>query len=135
MASARTIIGNYCFKKSIKYILDKVKLLDARQFIIFSVLKLIHKVISYGTPASIFHMFKKQNRRVNDKIIRTIYKPKKSKMSNHIIYKITKIYNSLPADLKNKTIKPFTKQLKILIQSTCVQDVGDGDKCGEDDLT
>ena len=88
MASARTIIGNYCFKKSIKYILDKVKLLDARQFIIFSVLKLIHKVISYGTPASIFHMFKKQNRRVNDKIIRTIYKPKKSKMSNHIIYKI-----------------------------------------------
>ena len=99
MASARTIIGNYCFKNSIKYILDKVKLLDTRQFIIFSAVKLIHKVISYGTPASIFQMFKKQNIRVKEKIIRTKYKPKTSKMSNHIIYKISKIYNLLPADL------------------------------------
>ena len=74
-------------------------------------------------------MFKKQNRRVIDKIIRTMYKPKTSKMSNHIIYKISKIYNSLPADLKNKPIKSFTKQLKILLQSACVWDVGDDDMC------
>ena len=100
MSSARTIIGNYCFKKSIKYILDKVKLLDAKQFIIFSALNIIHKIITNGIPSSIFQLYKNQNKRVKDRTIRTIYKPKTAKMSNHIIYKISKIYNSLPLDLK-----------------------------------
>ena len=135
MASARTIIGNYCFKKSIKYILDKVKLLDAKQFIIFSALNIIHKIITNGIPSSIFQLYKNQNKRVKDRTIRTIYKPKTAKMSNHIIYKISKIYNSLPLDLKNKPSKPFSKQLKVLLQSTCMWDVGDGDECGEGDLS
>ena len=51
MSSARTIIGNYCFKKSIKYILDKVNLLDAKQFIIFSAINIIHKLISNSIPS------------------------------------------------------------------------------------
>ena len=135
MASARTIIGNYCFKKSIKYILDKVKLLDAKQFIIFSALNIIHKIITNGIPSSIFQLYKNQNKRVKDRTIRTIYKPKTAKMSNHIIYKISKIYNSLPLALKNKPAKPFSKQLKILLQSTCMWDVGDGEECGEGDLS
>merc|ERR1712243_259025 len=87
-----------------------------------------------GIPSSIFQLYKNQNKQVKDRTIRTIYKPKTAKMSNHIIYKISKIYNSLPLALKNKPIKPFTKQLKILLQLACVWDVGGDDICSEEDL-
>jgi len=38
MAAARVIIGSYRFKKSISYILDKCKLLDAKDMIAYSAL-------------------------------------------------------------------------------------------------
>ena len=45
MAAARTIIGNYCFKKSINYILDKCKLLDSKDMIAFASIKYKQNII------------------------------------------------------------------------------------------
>ena len=41
--AARAAIGNFCFKKSIKYILNKCKWLDVNELIDYSALTLIHK--------------------------------------------------------------------------------------------
>jgi len=50
MSSALTIIGNYCFKKSTKYILDKTNLMDTKQCICFSSIKFLNKIIKKKNP-------------------------------------------------------------------------------------
>merc|ERR1711942_143114 len=47
MFSARTIIGNYCFKVSCKKILEQINWLSSNQLIEWSIIKSIHKILYY----------------------------------------------------------------------------------------
>ena len=44
MTAARAAIGSYCFKKSVRYILDKCKWYDIKDLILISSLNTIHKI-------------------------------------------------------------------------------------------
>lgn len=46
-------------------------------------------------------------------------------MKKHVIHKSTTIYNNLQYDIKTKSYKIFSKQLKILIQSDNMWNVGE----------
>ena len=72
MSAARTIIGNYCYKKSIGYILNKCKMHDIRDLLDITTLKYIHKVITNQTPNAILRYYKMNNNRENSTIISTI---------------------------------------------------------------
>ena len=76
MMSARTIIGNYCFKKSTKYILEKCKMNDITIMIALSSLKLFHKILINKKPKTLLNLLLSQNKRKTDKILRTMYMPK-----------------------------------------------------------
>ena len=130
MSAARTIIGNYCFKKSTYYILKKTNLLDTKQFICYASVKFLNKIITNKIPDSIILLFQKINKRAMDNKLRPLYKPKTAKLSKHIIYKASNIINQLPNHLKNIPIKVFTKKLKVYLQSNCMWDVGD--QCNDD---
>merc|ERR1711873_31590 len=105
MMSARTIIGNYCYKKSIGYILGKCKMFDISIMIAQSCLKLFHKMIHHQKPKSIFNLYLGRNKRKTTKIIRTIYIPKSKKLCNHFIYKVPKMYNKIPNPIKDTNFK------------------------------
>ena len=45
--AARAAIGNYCFKKSVGYLLSKCKWFDIGDLITYSSLNIIHKTIKY----------------------------------------------------------------------------------------
>ena len=47
MSATRTIIGNYCYKKSIKYISTKCKMQDINYLLNISTLEFIHKALFY----------------------------------------------------------------------------------------
>jgi len=57
MTSGRIIIGNYCFKQSIRYILNKCKMLKADKLIAFSSINFINKIIFKKTPANNYSLF------------------------------------------------------------------------------
>lgn len=63
------IIGSYCFKKSIRYILNKTNLFDTKDFISYCSIKFLFKIIKYKIPQSIYELFIKQNMCSNDKIL------------------------------------------------------------------
>ena len=52
MFSARTIIGNYCFKVLCKKILEQINWLSAKQLVKWSIIKSIHKIIFYNNHIS-----------------------------------------------------------------------------------
>ena len=112
MSSAQTIVSNYCFNKSTKYIFNKAQLLNVTQLITYTSIKYSFKLIHYQKPKSIMQYYKFNTRKINILGFRTIYKPKSKKMQNHVIYKAAKMIMSLPNDLKNKPIGLFNKQLK-----------------------
>ena len=58
--AARTAIGSYCFKKSVKYMLTKCKWLDINSMIQYSNLSLIHKTIINKKPKNIHETFSKK---------------------------------------------------------------------------
>ena len=55
--SARTIVGNYCYKKSTGYILGNCKMFDITKMIAQSSLKLFHKMILNNKPKSIINLY------------------------------------------------------------------------------
>merc|ERR1712112_195188 len=112
MASARVAIGNYCFKKTIKYILEKCKILGAKEMIAYSSILFIHKIILNKKPNSNFNRYMPFNSRQTDKKIRTKYRPKTKKFKNHIINKGAELLNNIPNDIRNMSISKFKKQLK-----------------------
>jgi len=107
MASARTIIGNYCYKKSIKYILGKCNMLDAKNMIAYSSIILLNKILTYKIPPSIYMLYRPSNRGNTDTTTRTKLKPKTKKLSNHVIYKGAVILNAIPNDFKKITFEKF----------------------------
>ena len=58
MTAARAVIGNYCFKKSISYILNKCKWLNINNMITRSAVMIIHKIIINKSPETIYRLFK-----------------------------------------------------------------------------
>ena len=85
MTSARTVIGNYCFRKSKKYILNKCGWIDIVKMIKCSAMKVIHNIVTLKTPLVIYDMFR-INRRPNVAIT-TFYRPKTQKTENFYLYK------------------------------------------------
>ena len=125
MTSARTIIGNYCFKKSTKYILDKCNLLNAKQLITYSAIKFIHKTITNKLPKSNYYMYLPPNKRTNNKTIRTKVQPKTKKLRLHVIHKGADLLNNTPAEIRNLPMKKFSKQLRLHITTNDLWDPGE----------
>ena len=98
MFAARTAMGNYCYKKSITYILKKCNWLTAEQLINVSVLKTIHSVITTGQPKAIFRKFEFNRRSTANIIIKRF--PKCKQGQDFYLNKGLKLYNKLPAELK-----------------------------------
>ena len=108
MSAARAAIGNYCFKKSKKYILKKCGWMSVDNIILSSSLKFIHNTITNKMPVSVYNLFKINKRKGVD--IVPIYRPKTQKIENFIIYTGIRKYNKLPNYLKDK--RNFKKELK-----------------------
>ena len=105
MYVARTIIGNYCYRKSTRYILDRVGWLDALDFINWSTLKFIQKILYNSKPTSLHKYFKINKRKSAD--IRPVNFPK-SKFAREIgIYKGLNIDNHFPSTIRDLPPKKF----------------------------
>ena len=113
MRSARLVIGNYCPKKTIGYILDKCDILPIKTFILFATIKLFHNIAKNNSPESIINIYKKKH--IRDKIIkfRPKYIPKAVLLEKTCIYEGAEKFNMLPSDLKDLSSKEkFAKQIK-----------------------
>ena len=110
--SARCAIGNYCFKKSLKYIFDKFKWMDLETMIHFSSINIIHKLIKNKQPSSILNILKiNKNTRTTTQIT-THYIPKTEHFKKFYIYKQLKLYNNIENDTKNKSIIGFKNEMR-----------------------
>ena len=90
MTVARTAIGSYCFKKSVKYMLTKCKWLDINSMIQYSNLSLIHKTIINKKPKNIHKtVFQKIDRTRVSKEITLKYRPKTEKMEKFLYLNIS----------------------------------------------
>ena len=108
MYLARLIIGDYCFKKSTEYILNRVGWLSALDLINWSTIKFIHKILHSKGPSTLYSYFKINKRKGAD--IRPVSFPK-TKYSREIgIYKGLNLYNRFP--LKIKELPPRKFKLK-----------------------
>ena len=96
MTAARAIIGNYCFKKSTSYILDKCDLLTAKQAITYAAIKFTHKTITNRLPKANYQMYMEPNKRTKHNTIRTKIRPKTKKLKLHIINKGADLTNNIP---------------------------------------
>ena len=124
--SARTAIGSYCFKKSVKYMLNKCKWLDIRSMIQYSNLSLIHKTLNNKSPKNIYEIFfRKIDRTRVSKNITLKYIPKTEKMNRFFVYKYTKIYNGLDDYVKIMKIKGFKNEIKAQLMYNPVNDSND----------
>ena len=99
MRSGHLAIGNYCYKKSITYILSKCGWVDSDQLINKSVVKFIHNILQNQTPTQTFELFRTNQR--SKALISTEYFPSKKRMSDFVIYQGVNLYNSLPSKLKS----------------------------------
>ena len=125
MTAARATIGNYCFRKSTAYILSKCKWFDINNVILYSSLNIIHKTISNKTPQGMVSYFRFNNKDRKVKRVATKYIPLSTKMNNFYIYKYSKIYNSLDQYIKDKSVKGFKKEIKLIIRAGQISDTMD----------
>ena len=125
MTAARAAIGDYCFKKSTQYILNKCKWFDINDLITFSSLNTIHKILHYKKPISLVSLFRSSAKERKAKTVTTNYLPLTTKMSNFYIYKYSKIYNSLDKTLTDKKTKGFKNELKLMIRAGTLNDTMD----------
>ena len=102
MTAARAAIGNYCYKKSTNYILNKCKWFDIQDMILISSLNTIHKTLINKKPLCLFKYFKISNRERRGQPTANKLIPLSSKLHTFYIYKYTKIYNKLPQDVRLK---------------------------------
>ena len=110
MKAARFSIGNYCFKKSTYYILNKCKMTTINNMINISAIKLIHKTLHNESPHVIFQYYKVNKRKSAD--IYYNYTPKYCNMKNYFIYQGIKLFNGLPAKLKDLPPVKFNNKIK-----------------------
>ena len=123
MTAARCVIGNYCFKKSINYILSKCNWLNINKMISNASLKLINGIVIDKTPKAIYNLFKINRRAVVD--INLKYIPKSKYYEQFFLYKELKNYNKLPQTLKGLSKFKFKKSIKEYLKSTTGADTRD----------
>ena len=122
MTAARAVIGNYCFKKSISYILNKCKWLNINNMITRSAVMIIHKIIINKSPETIYRLIKtnQNTRTVSD--ITTASMPRNKRFTNFYIYKYCKFYNSFKRETNANSIQNFKKALMKYIIDNPVND-------------
>ena len=123
MKSARSAIGNYCYKKSTSYILNKCKWLNINNMIKYSSINLLHNILNKNEPKIIINMLKINRRSVVD--INTKYIPQSRELKSFFIYKSLKLYNAIPKELKHLETNKFKKALKKYIENVQVSDTYD----------
>ena len=123
MKSAHTIIGNYCFKKGINYILNKCGLLGIKEFIIFSSMKFLYSLSMSQEPNSIITLFQKQNARSKQFKFRPLYDPKTNIIKKTCFHEGARVFNELPSVLKSGSKATFAKHLKGYINDNGLWDV------------
>ena len=117
MTAARTVIGNYCFRQSNLYILNKCNWMNVQNMIKHRCLCYIHKLIISKAPKCIMEIYRKSRFERHRSNISLLNVPKKKKYSKFYIYEHTGTYNNLPMEMKQKSINVFKKELKIWINS------------------
>ena len=108
MFSARTIIGNYCFKVSCKKILEQINWLSAKQLIKWSIIKSIHKILFFKKPDSLYDYYK-INKRQCSSIVPKFF-PTSKFARDFFMYKGLEYYNSMPSDIIKCEPRIFTKK-------------------------
>ena len=123
MTAARSAIGNYCYRKSNMYILEKCGWLNINKMISSASLKLLNNIIINKEPKAIYDLFKINRRSVVD--INLKYTPKTKYYENFFLCKELKIYNNLPKNLKGLTNSKFKKSIKEYLKATTGTDTRD----------
>ena len=123
--AARAAIGDYCFRKSVKYILDKCKWFDIYDLIKYSSLNIIHKTITTGKPPGLIGYFRNNNNQRSVKLLTTKYKPKTKKFLSFYIYKYFEIYNNLDTYIKLKSTNGFKQEIKLMLRAGTIPDTMD----------
>ena len=104
MRAARNTIGNYCYKKSCSYILNKCQWLSIEKMVSYSGIYFIYKVISNKEPNSMLSMFKTKKSKRNISKWYTAYQPKTKLMKNFIIYINSKLLFITKRNSKLQTV-------------------------------
>ena len=117
MKAARTAIGNYCFKKSITYILKQCKWISARSMIQYSSLVFIYNIINNKKPKSILNIYKTQRFLRHKADISLNDLPKNKKYSKFFMQEHTNTYNKIPIEIRQKSKAVFKKELKLWISA------------------
>ena len=117
MRAARNTIGNYCYKKSCSYILNKCQWLSIEKMVSYSGICFIYKIIANKEPNSMLSMFKTKKSKRNISKWYTAYQPKTKLMQNFIIYKSLANIYSLPKDIQNCKQSTFKSRLKKYLMS------------------
>ena len=125
MSAARAAIGNYCFRKSTQYILNKCKWFSIGDLLTYSSLSIIHKTITTKKPPGMLSYFNNVDRQRNNKIIATVHNPKSVKFNKFYIYKYINVYNKLDNTVKLKSIKGFKKEIKLYLRAGTISDTMD----------
>ena len=115
MKSARSAIGDYCFKKSITYILNKCKWLNIENMIKYSSIVFIHNVIKNNKPKSIMNIYRQTRFLQHKAKISLNNVPKKNKYLKFFIQEHTGTYNEIPIDIKNTSKNIFKREVKLWI--------------------
>jgi len=109
MYSARTIIGNYCYRMSTNYILGKSKLIDIKQLIMTNTIKLLHKVYILRQPQSLVTHYKPIT---SLKTLNTKHKATTRALKQFYLHKGAIVFNNLDDNLKEHNPKIFTKKIQ-----------------------
>ena len=112
MAGARAIIGQYCPRRSIDYILGKCSLLDAKDLILYSTLCFYHRMMKRETPQALLKLYHTPHRRERNRKYRPLYLPKLKTVQNSFLYRGSEAFNKLPVEMKEMTHDKFKNTLK-----------------------
>ena len=110
MTSARMAIGDYCYKTHCNKILARCNWLPIRYMINMAQCNFIHKILTNQSPTKIFEFFVIPNRQAKQIRLNFQNKTKLSKLS--LLNNGLNIYNNLPMQLKQLTVKKFKLQIK-----------------------
>ena len=121
MSAARCAIGDYCYMKSINYILGKCKWMSRNKIIKCASIKLVNNILCTKTPKVLFDLYKVGRRSTVNTV--TIYKPKTKKTESFFLYKGLSQLNQLPKNIK--IAKNFKSEIKSYIMNSKPNDTCD----------
>ena len=125
MSAARAAIGNYCYKKSINYILNKCNLMDIKHIILYSSLSFLFKMYKDNLPTSLMSHFIQRKEKDRQFKLRPLHIPKMKAIENSLFHKGALIFNNLPDKYKVLNMNKFQHQLRIYLCENSVFDTCD----------